>query len=302
MGDALTAGVWQRLAMRFTSLLAVCCWAVASSASAQSRVVVTPVQGDSAGAMAVEIEEALRQGALVGAKDRGALVMTRKTMEERFVSSAKQLTAAGVVLPCKSPECDATTTATLEADYALSSKLVKVDDNYLLLVKLLRAKDGSLSASTTLENKTIGGVLGAAPAAAEKLVRDSLTAPKPVLDTAAIRKRGHVVVGKAGSWGGSYSDCALHIDRLECRNAELFGSGRTTAIKFSDVVSVTAGDDAVLLQMSWDLQYKLTMFVTKTEKKEGLVAVELERQRNHEAIVEWQMAVQQAFAAYQASK
>jgi len=290
--------------MRFTVVaLAISCSAVFSSTTfAQSRVVVTPVQGESAGAMAVEIEEALRQGALIGAKDRGALVMTRKTMEGRFVSSAAQLTAAGVVLPCKSPECDATTTATLDADYALSSKLVKVDDNYLLLVKLLRAKDGSLSGSTTIENKTIGGVLGAAPAVAEKLLRDSLTAPKPVLDTAAIRKRGHIVVGKAGTWGGSYSDCSLHIDRLECTTAELFGNGRTTAIKFSDVASVAAGDDAVLLQMTWNLQYKLTMYATKTEKEDGLLAVELERQRNHTTVVEWQTAVQQAYAAYQASK
>jgi hypothetical protein len=293
------------MAMRFTvvALAISCSVGVSSAAFAQVRIVVTPVQGESAGAMAIEIEEALRQGALVGAKDRGALVMTRKTMEARFVSSAQQLTAAGVVLPCKSPECDAKTTATLEADYALSSKLVKVDDNYLLLVKLLRAKDGGqLVGSTTIENKTIGGVLGAAPATAEKLLLDFLTAPKPVLDTAAVRKRGHIYVGKAGTWGASYSDCSLYIDRLECTTDELFGRGRTTTINFSEVASVAAGDDAVLLQMTWNLQYELTMYATKTERQDGIVAVELERQRHRETVVDWQTAVQQAYAAYQASK
>jgi hypothetical protein len=274
----------------------------AVSAIAQTRVVVTPVQGDAARDMAIEIEEAMRQGAIQTAKDRSLLVMTRKTMETKLLEFADTLKAAGVSLPCKTPECDATTATSLGADLALSSKLVKVDDNYVLLLKLV-GDGGALKGSTAIEQKTLGGMLAAAPGAAQKLLADNLVAAKPPLDTRAIRKRGYLVIGRAGDlFGGSYADCELYVDRLSCQHTGLFSDNKTELIRFSDVANVAAGDDEVLLQMTWNLQQRLSMVITKTQEQHGTLAVELERQRNRQAIAEWRIAIEQAFAEFKKSK
>jgi TolB-like protein len=87
--------------------------------------------------------DTIRGGALQGIAGQGVVVMTRENMLVLLRDMGKQ--------ECGEGECEVETARNIGADYVISGKVVRVEQLYVVTLKLHETKNGSLLSQDTVE-------------------------------------------------------------------------------------------------------------------------------------------------------
>jgi TolB-like protein len=90
--------------------------------------------------------DTIRGGALQGIGGQGVAVMTRENMLVLLRDMGKQ--------ECGEGECEVETARNIGADFVISGKVVRVEQLYVVTLKLHETKDGSLLGQDTVEGKS----------------------------------------------------------------------------------------------------------------------------------------------------
>ena len=87
--------------------------------------------------------DTVRGGALQGIEGRGVMVMTRENMQVLLRDMGKQ--------DCGEGECEVETARNIGADYVISGKVVRMEQIYVVTLKLHETQGGSLIGTDTVE-------------------------------------------------------------------------------------------------------------------------------------------------------
>ena len=119
----------------------------AVSAAAQKgnkRMAVLEFQGKNLDQdILMTFSDTVRGGALQGIEGRGVMVMTRENMQVLLRDMGKQ--------DCGEGECEVETARNIGADYVISGKVVRMEQIYVVTLKLHETQGGSLIGTDTVE-------------------------------------------------------------------------------------------------------------------------------------------------------
>jgi TolB-like protein len=90
--------------------------------------------------------DTIRGGALQGLEGRGVVVMTRENMLVLLRDMGKQ--------ECGEGDCEVETARNIGADYVISGKVVRIEQLYVVTLKLHETKGGSLLSADTVESSS----------------------------------------------------------------------------------------------------------------------------------------------------
>jgi TolB-like protein len=90
--------------------------------------------------------DTIRGGALQGIEGHGVMVMTRENMMVLLREMGRQECAEG--------ECEVETARNIGADYVISGKVVRIEQLYVVTLKLHETKGGSLLSEDTVEGES----------------------------------------------------------------------------------------------------------------------------------------------------
>jgi TolB-like protein len=117
------------------------------SAAAQlgnKRLAVLEFQGKNLDAdVLMTFSDTIRGGALEGIDGQGVVVMTRENMLVLLRDMGKQ--------ECGEGDCEVETARNIGADYVVSGKVVRMEQLYVVTLKLHETKGGSLLGAETVE-------------------------------------------------------------------------------------------------------------------------------------------------------
>jgi formylglycine-generating enzyme required for sulfatase activity len=131
----------------FTLALAVLAGSAASSQTSSKRLAVLEFRGDGIKNEVKEaFAEAVRGGVGDGLVGRGVRVMDRENMMVLLREMGKK--------ECEEGECEVETARNIGADFVVSGSVVKVDDVFVVTLKLHETKEGSRLDTDQIEAKT----------------------------------------------------------------------------------------------------------------------------------------------------
>ena len=90
--------------------------------------------------------DTIRGGALQGIESQAVVVMTRENMLVLLRDMGKQ--------DCGEGDCEVETARNIGADYVISGKVVRIEELYVVTLKLHETKGGSLLGEDTIEGKS----------------------------------------------------------------------------------------------------------------------------------------------------
>jgi hypothetical protein len=142
-------GVWRFL--RLSTLTLLCLFVVHAQARAAQRMYQRlavlefsgrQIEGDVLGAFT----DAVRGGAVEGLTGRDVKVMTRENMMVMLRDMGKS--------ECSEGDCDVETARNIGADFVVSASVVRIDDAFVVTLKLHEVKEGGLLATDTVQAKS----------------------------------------------------------------------------------------------------------------------------------------------------
>jgi hypothetical protein len=121
-----------------------------ASAAAQTgnkRLAVLEFQGKNLDQdVLMTFSDTIRGGALQGIEGHGVVVMTRENMLVLLKDMGKQ--------ECGEGDCEVETARNIGADYVISGKVVRMEQFYIVTLKLHETKGGSLLSADTVEGSS----------------------------------------------------------------------------------------------------------------------------------------------------
>jgi TolB-like protein len=121
-----------------------------ASAAAQlgnKRLAVLEFQGKNLDSdVLMTYSDTIRGGALQGLEGHGVVVMTRENMLVLLRDMGKQ--------ECGEGDCEVETARNIGADYVISGKVVRMEQLYVVTLKLHETKGGSLLSADTVESSS----------------------------------------------------------------------------------------------------------------------------------------------------
>ena len=127
-----------------------------ASAAAQTgnkRLAVLEFQGKNLDQdILMTFSDTIRGGALQGIQGHGVVVMTRENMLVLLKDMGKQ--------DCGEGDCEVETARNIGADYVISGKVVRMEQAYIVTLKLHETKGGSLLGADTVEGSSQVELLG----------------------------------------------------------------------------------------------------------------------------------------------
>ena len=115
-------------------------------AFADSRIAVLDIDGELATKVRQQLSDEVRVGILETLGSEEYTILTRENM----LSVLKDM---GKDLSCVDGECEIDIARNLGVDYVISGQVIKVEDTYLLSLKLHEVKTGALTGAIRIEGK-----------------------------------------------------------------------------------------------------------------------------------------------------
>ena len=105
--------------------------------------------------------DTIRGGALQGIEGHGVVVMTRENMLVLLRDMGKQ--------ECGEGDCEVETARNIGADYVISGKVVRMEQSYVVTLKLHETKGGSLLSADAVEGSSQVELMRSLPERARQL-------------------------------------------------------------------------------------------------------------------------------------
>jgi len=184
---------------RWLHSLLVCGLVLAASPQAKSqtsvkRLAVLEFKGAKLDADVLDaFSDAVRGGAVEALADRGVIVMTRENMMVLLKAMGKQ--------ECSEGECEVETARNIGADYVVSGSVTRIDQMFVVTLKLHETQNGSLLGTDQANAKTQFDLLTQLKEQSRKLVSGHVTRSRSAAVSAGQEKR--IEAGGDFSVGGS---------------------------------------------------------------------------------------------------
>ena len=145
----------------------------ASPALASDKLLIAPVQGNEIvdAELVVELEEAVRAGAMKRARDLDIKVMSHAALA-RSLDDLRKGRRDAIGLPCKDAQCDAGLGRALRSQLVISTRLTKIDGKYLALMRIVAADTDKVIATASVQTDTFATLLGEVTKQAERMMGD----------------------------------------------------------------------------------------------------------------------------------
>ena len=146
----------------------------ASPALASDKLLIAPVQGNEIveADLVVELEEAVRAGAMKRARDLDIKVMSHAALARSLDDLRKGRRDTAIGLPCKDAQCDAGLGRALGSQLVISTRLTKIDGKYLALMRVIAADTDKVIATASVQTDTFATLLGEVTKQAERMMGD----------------------------------------------------------------------------------------------------------------------------------
>ena len=268
-----------------------------TAAAPTSTIAVTPVRGSLDPELTIDIEESARDALLEHAKKYGLMVMRHQTMAKRMAALTPPHS------PCSSVECDLELATKLKTDYLVSMKAMKIDGEYIVILKILRTLPAKQISTNTIRTSVFGDLLTRVYSTTTKMMTESLIPQRDKKQMGPVIQQTTMRVYRNKLSFGVLFNCTLYNTRLDCKQGGLsfFASKKSKKkvmhVPFSKVSSIFDDDEGFGLQLNSGKKYFFRIAAPVGQNKTDF-ELEMERSRRQESLRTFQHNFKQALELY----